>query len=77
MVGVHADDGHGVLVQDSAVGLAKVAEAALGCLAEEFQNEFDNRRIIMKQTKQINQAENKSRKMSILFKKTEIVKTEK
>lgn len=57
MVGVHADDGHGMLVQDTAVRLTKVAEAPLSRLTEEFKDEFDNWRIIMKETKQIYQAE--------------------
>jgi hypothetical protein len=38
-----------MLVQDPAVGLAEVAEAALGGLAEEFENELDDRGVIVKQ----------------------------
>lgn len=56
MVRVHSNDIDGMLVQDPAVRMVQVTEAALGRFAEELQDEFDNGGVVVEQTEQINKA---------------------
>jgi len=53
---VHPDDGHRVLVQHPAVRLAEVADAAFGGLAEELEDEFDDRRVVVEEAEQVDHA---------------------